>query len=254
MARDLTHNHLRFIAQYIATTPRNATAAYMRVYPDASEPTARSSASKLMADPDIKAEIDKREAQLRLELDIKAADVVREIFQVATADPADLVVSYRGACRHCHGIDHKFQRRPSEYQADLARYLKANKDDPLGLGFDVAGGIGFSSKRDPHPDCPECDGTGEAYEYFKDVRDLSPAARRLYDGLKRTKDGRLEMKVRDRTPALNLAAQYLGISRKSVELTGKGGGPIQTAGAVVSLKGVDPQEASQVYQQLIGGF
>lgn len=115
------------------------------------------------------------------------------------------------------------------------------------------GGVGFSTRKDPNPDCPECDGNGESYEIFKDTRNLSPGAARLFEGVERTRNG-LKINTRNREKALDLAAQHLGISRKAVELTGKNGGPIKTDNATaVSLAGVDPQTASTIYQSLVGG-
>lgn len=261
MYRPLNNNHLRFIAEYLAALPRNATAAYQRVY-DCKYETAKVEAARLMADADIQAEIARRENELRADLELEAKDVLREIALVATADPRELTEHYRGACRHCYGLEFKYQRRPSEYDADLKAYLAHNvalakegkaAPDPYGVNFDIKGGVGFSTRRAPNPDCPECDGNGESYEIFKDTRSLSPGAARLYEGVERTKEG-LKIKTRNRDKALDLAAQHLGIARKSVELAGKNGGPIQTNNTTaVSLAGVDPQTASTVYQSLVGG-
>lgn len=255
MDRGLNNNHLRFIVEYLAVLPRNATAAYQRVYTTSAYGTAKAEAGRLMADPDIRAEIERRENQLRANLALTAEDVIREIALVATADPRELSEHYVGACRHCHGDEFKYQRRPSEYQRDFEAYRKteAGKADPYGVAFPMLGGIGFNSRREPNPECPECDGNGKSYEVFKDTRTLSPGAARLFDGVKKTKDG-LEIKVRDRAKALDLAAQHLGIARKAVELTGKGGGPVRTENATaVTLAGMDPTTAAQVYQNLVGG-
>lgn len=245
---------MRFVAEYLAVLPRQGTAAYLRAYPTSSNDTAKVEASRMLADPRIKAEIERRESQMQANLAMTAEDVIREIALIATADPRELSEHYIGACRHCHGEGFKYQRRPSEYAADFARYLKTpeGKADPLGVAFPLEGGIGFSSRREPHPDCPECDGNGQSYEIFKDTRDLSPSAARLFEGVERTKHG-LKIHTRDRAKALDLAAQHLGISKKALELSGKGGGPIQTVAASVSLAGVDATTAAQVYQSLVGG-
>lgn len=250
--RPLNHNQLRVVAEYLAVTPRNATAAYRRVYPNATYDTAKNEACRLMADSRVQDEVAKREAMLQANLAMTAEDVIREIALVATADPRELTEHYRGACRHCWGAEFKYQRRPSEYERDFARYLKTpeGKLDPLGINFPIEGGIGFSSRKEPNPDCPECDGNGHSYEVFKDTRNLSPAAARLFEGVERTKEG-LKIKIRDRAKCLDLAAQHLGIARKAVELTGKNGGPIKSE--AVSLVGVDPQTASTLYQELVGG-
>jgi hypothetical protein len=250
--RQLNHNQLRVVAEYLAVMPRNATAAYRRVHPNANYDTARNEASRMLADPRIQDEIAKREAQMQANLAMTAEDVIREIALVATADQRELTEHYRGACRHCHGIEFRYQRRPSEYQRDFEKYLKTSEGraDPFGVNFPLEGGVGFSTRKEPNPECPECDGNGVSYEIFKDTRNLSPGAARLFDGVERTKDG-LKIKSRDRGKYLDMAAQHLGIVKKSVELTGKNGGPIQNAS--VSLVDMDPQTASTVYQNLVGG-
>jgi hypothetical protein len=143
---------------------------------------------------------------------------------------------------------------PAEYAADLETYAasKAGKLDPYSVEFPMRGGIGFNPYRDPHPACPECFGKGRGFEVFKDTRNLSPGAARLYDGVKKTKDG-LEIKVRNREKSLDLAAQFSGVARKAVELTGKDGGPIRTIGAGVTVAALDAVSASHVYQELMGG-
>lgn len=252
----LNHNQLRFIAEYLAVLPRNATMAYQRVY-DTSYDVANAASARLMADPRVQAEVARREEMLRTDLELTAADVLREIFLVASADPRELTEFHVGACRHCHGDGHKFQRTPAEFERDLEAYIAARKadkaraPDPLGLEFDVKGGIGFNPYRDPAPDCPECFGKGEGYERFKDTRTLSPAAARLYEGTKRTRDG-VEIKIRSREKSLDLAAQHLGIARRAVELTGKNGGPVQTAGVSIAATTTDPIEAANLYRNLIG--
>lgn len=253
----LNHNQLRFIAELLTELPRNATTAYQRVY-NVSYDVANAASARLMANPRVQAEIARREEMLRTDLELTAADVLREIFLVASADPRELTEYHVGACRHCHGDGHKYQRTPAEYERDVAAHIamrKHDKDrgpDPFALEFDVQGGIGFNPYRDPAPDCPECFGKGVGYERFKDTRTLSPAAARLYEGVKRTKDG-LEIKIRNREKSLDLAAQHLGLSRKTVELTGKGGGPVQTAGVSITATTTDPIEAANLYQNLIGG-
>lgn len=257
--RSLNHNALRVIAEYLSVIPRNQTAAYLRVHEGCAYETAAPAATRFFADPRVVAEVERREKEMLGNLELSAQDVLNEIFLVATGDPRELSEHYVGACRYCHGLDHLYQRRRSEYDRDLSDYLFRNKllvkegkatPDPNGLLFDVQGGVGFSSRRDPHPECPECDGNGAGYEVFKDTRNLSPAAARLYEGVKKTQNG-LEIKIRNRDKALDLAATHLGIARKSVELTGKGGGPVRHAVAAVSLTDVDPQTASQLYQALM---
>lgn len=229
----------------------------MRAYPNISYESANSRAAQLMKDERIQAEIARWENQLRADLKIEAQEVVREITLLATADPRELTEHHVGCCRYCHGVNNLYQRTPAEYDRDIRQYQearrKAGNPDPLGLEFNTQGGIGFNPyKNAPNPDCPECFGKGVGYERFKDTSLLSPGAARLFDGVERTRDG-LKLKTRDRNKILDLAAQHTGVVKKQVELSGKGGGPIETTNTTISTSTTDPVQAAEIYRTLISG-
>jgi phage terminase small subunit len=255
--RPLNPSQSRFVDELLATPGMNATEAYCRTYGLENKDSAAAAASRLMADERIQALIAKRQKELRDSLPLTAGDVVRHLAELSNADPRDLVSYFVGACRYCHGENFKYQRTPAEYEAAFAAYRKARAlaakkgeclPDPLGLEFDHAGGVGFSRKRPPNPDCPECDGLGEGYEVVRDTRTLSPAAARLYAGVKRTKNG-LEVNMRSADKALQLAGSHLGLWKDRVEMSGPNGAPIEGKVTVSS----DPQEAAAAYQQLMQG-
>lgn len=249
----LSHNALRFIAEYLAVMPRNASAAYRRVHTGASREVSAVESHRLMHDERVKAEIDKREEQLRDDLALTAKEVTRELCLLALADPRELSEHHIGACRYCHGIDHKYQRTPAEYQTDLDAYADRTRGkDPLCLEFDVAGGVGFNPYANPATGCPECFGHGVGYERYADTRNLSPSAARLYIGTKKTRDG-IEIKTRCQHKALEMAGQALGLFKSRVELGGINGQPIQTASVSISAATTDPIEAAKLYQKLVGG-
>jgi hypothetical protein len=81
----LNDNQRAFIALYRATTPRNATRAYVQVY-KARGDAARRIASEYLAKPDIRAEIDALDAADLRELGVTAANVLREIALIGFAD------------------------------------------------------------------------------------------------------------------------------------------------------------------------
>lgn len=237
--------------------PRNGTAAYARVYPDANYDTAKVAASRMLDDPRVIAEIERREAQLHDDLAMTAQDVIRDICLIATADPRELSEHHTGACRYCHGTNHKYQRTQNEYARDVEAHIdrraldKERGPDPLGLEFDAKGGIGFNPYKDPHPQCPECFGKGESFEVFKDTRTLSKGAARLYQGVKRTRDG-LEIKIRSQDKAIELAMQTLGLAKTKLEHSGPNGGPIPSTNVNVSTVTNDPVEAANLYKTLLG--
>lgn len=229
--RPLNLNQQLFIARYLSRAPLNASAAYASVY-GVSERVASVEACRLMKDERVQAEIARWQSQLRDKLELTVADITRELTLVASADPRELSEYYVGACRHCYGDGFKYQRTPAEYERDLKahidrrKYDKEKGPDEFGLDFDIQGGVGFTPKHEPNPDCPECFGDGIGYEVFKDTRTLSPAAARLYQGVKRTQHG-LEIKTRDPDKAVQLAGQHLGMFKTGLELSGPGGGPMQ---------------------------
>lgn len=237
--RALNENQLRFIDEYFATVPYNATAAYARVYVGVSDKVAGVNSTRLMADPRIQAEIKKRQEVTREKFKFEAEDVLREVFLVASADPRELSENRIGACRYCHGDGFKFQRTPAEFQRDIDSHIKERSfdkvrgPDPLGMEFDMLGGVGFNSNKPPHAECPECFGNGVSYRIFKDTRTLSKAAARLYSGVKETRDG-FEIKTRSQDKMVELAGQALGIFKQVREHSGPGGGPIMTADVVLT--------------------
>jgi phage terminase small subunit len=83
----LTPNQLRFCSEYAAD--RNATQAYLRAYPGKAYTTARNEACKLLALPDIKAEVDAAEKEHARRTGVSARRVLRELAGIAFLDVAD---------------------------------------------------------------------------------------------------------------------------------------------------------------------
>ncbi|WP_046970319.1 terminase small subunit [Dyella japonica] len=191
--------------------------------------SARQTASDLLATPEIQQKVAEAMAARSEATGIEGQMVLDRFWAIATADPRDLIELHRVCCRYCYGKGHRYQRTPKEMnQAERehkALVAAAEKDAKIGE-FDPEGGIGFNPYRDPHPDCPECFGEGEERVVAKDTRDLSPAARLLYAGVKTTQHG-LEIKTHDQVAALRDVGKHLGLFKEKVELTGKDGGPLK---------------------------
>jgi hypothetical protein len=222
-----------------------------------SDSTADGQASDMMKEPRILAYIAELEHETNRRLEMSADDVLRDAFLVVTADPNELTQHRVIPCRYCHGMEHRYQMTPAEYERDLAAYITLQEmktnGDVMGLKFNMRGGVGYNKRLKPHPDCPECGGVGESETIIRDTRYLSEAGRAIYAGVKHTKNGP-EVKLRDRDASRDLFARYTGIVRNNVELTGKNGGPVRHAGVlgVVAITATDPQEAAKQYQQLMG--
>ena len=226
MDTEFTPKQRAFVEQYLIDL-NGAQAAIRAGY---SKRTANTIAAILMAKPHIRAAIDAAAAKRAEELGIQAKEVLRLLWNIATADANEVVQHRRGCCRYCHGTDFLYQRTPSEmrdarrrHEFAVAEAKKAGKPVPE---FDEAGGIGYDPNNDPHPDCPECHGDGEAHVYVEDTRALSGAARTLYAGIKQTKDG-LEIKLHDRTRAAELVGKHLRLFAEKLELSGPDNGPVQ---------------------------
>lgn len=150
--------------------------------------------------------------------EVKVADVLRRYMDIAYADPNELVSVIRHCCRYCHGKGHKYQWTPAQFEAAKRRAdedTKTREPDP-------AGGTGYDMRLDPHPDCPECHGMGEATIVMHDTRKLSRQARALYAGAKETKLG-TEVIMHSQMDAWQAIARHVGFFEKDREVQQVGG-------------------------------
>ncbi|EPB0881488.1 terminase small subunit [Yersinia enterocolitica] len=142
-------------------------------------------------------------------------------WDIATANANEISEFRRLCCRHCWGIENKYQWiNEQEYQEESEKRTNNGKPAPLDDG-----GYGFDSTLDPNPDCPRCNGEGQGRAHFHDSRDLSISARRLYAGVKQGKFG-LEVITRNQDEALKMVGQHLGMLKNKTEISGPDGGAI----------------------------
>lgn len=215
----LSIRHQRFVAALLAEPTHNQTRAYESVFA-ARGATATSGASELMAMPEIRAAVDEGLAARLKRLELTADDVLRDIALGVASDGGELAQHVLDSCRYCHGFGHRYQSTPAEYARNLADYLaadaarKGGPRDPMGLEFDMRGGVGYDPRKPPVDECPECFGRGVARIIGKDTRYLSEAGRRMYSGVKMTKHGP-ELQVRSRDKALEIAAKHTGVAKET---------------------------------------
>lgn len=205
----LTAKQARFVEEYMLDL--NATQAAIRA--GYSARTAASIGEENLRKPEIAATL--REAQqARSERTAIDQDMVlREWLAIATADPNEVISFRRTCCRYCHGFGHAFQWIDrDEFAQALSEAQRAETDLP-----DNMGGYGFDPRTDPHADCPKCFGEGKADVFAVDTRKLSGNARRLYAGVKVTRDG-FEIKLRDQDKALDSLARHLGMFTEKLNL------------------------------------
>jgi phage terminase small subunit len=213
----LTDKQRRFVDEYLIDF--NATAAYKRAGYVAKGNAAEAAASRLLSNVKVQAYLAERQQALQQRTEITQEMVLRRWWEIATADPNDLVQYRRMCCRHCWGIDHAYQWTEAEF---VKAQTTANEDEQP----DASGGFGYDVNREPNPECPECGGEGRGKIHVNDTRRLRGAARLLYAGVKSGKEG-LEVKMQDQAKALENVARHIGMFKNTVELTGKNGGPVE---------------------------
>ena len=220
MKTKISSSHLRraiFVREYLIDLNGRQAAIRAGYSPD----TARAIACEWLATDAVRADVQKAMAERAARLGITADQVLRKWWAIANADPAELVEVRRVCCRYCYGKNHRYQRTPKEMAEAIASFerdkLKAEaQGQPFAAEFDPAGGTGFDPRKDPSPTCPECFGEGEEQVFPKDTRDLSPAARLLYAGVKKSEKG-FEIKMQSQAAALENVAKHLGMFMVKVE-------------------------------------
>ena len=219
MKGGLSDKQQMFVAEYLVDF--NGTQAAIRA--GYSPKTANEQAARLLANASIQAAVSGLTQERSEKLEIKAEDVLRRWWEIANADPNELVQYRRGCCRYCWGIDHNYQwRNEAEYESAVASYKPKKGKEATQISN--TGGYGFDGKREPMSECPYCNGEGQGHMYVTDTRLLTGPARRLFAGVKHTKDG-LEVQMHDQMAALTNVAKHIGMFTDKVVFPDKNGDP-----------------------------
>ncbi len=247
---DLTPKQLRFVVEYFATG--NATEAYRRAY-DVTRmqaTTVARNAHALLRNDKIATLVAQRKQEAITQASFGLKEAFAELVTVATADATELTAYRRLCCRHCWGVGNAYQwvdedEYEAEYEAWTARQSAKRKTTRDPQPSDV-GGYGFAFNERPNPECPRCRGEGKADAFFADTRFLSPAAKRLFRGVKVTKDG-VQVLTRDPDAALDKIVRMLGGYKDTLVV--HPGQPVDDAKSLP----LDAQEASRLYAQRLKG-
>ena len=215
----LTPKQRRFVNEYCVD--ENATQAAIRA--GYSENGAGVQGHELLKIPKIKEAIAERMEEVAVAASITPEWVVGQWAAIAQSNPNDIVQVRRTCCRHCHGYGNQYQWTEAEYSAAVDRAVDSGKPAPDGLG-----GFGFNPNAAPAANCPECGGQGIEDVYVADTRKLRGAAKVLYAGAERTRNG-IKIHTRDQDAAVANLARYLGMLVDKKEISGPGGGPIGLA-------------------------
>jgi phage terminase small subunit len=208
-----------------------------------SEDSAGAIATENLTKPLIRAALQRRMAAVAAAAEVDAAMVISELYQLATADPRELSRIEIDSCRHCNGIDHKYQWTMPEYESALDDALAAGKPAP-----DMNGGFGFDPRREPNPECPGCHGRGVPTVILTASRKLSKGAAKLLSSIKQSKDGSIETKLRDQDAALVALGRVCGVFKDRQELSGPGGSPLQVQPVAPAFRTMSDEELKQHLQ------
>ncbi|WP_161793198.1 terminase small subunit [Bordetella avium] len=218
--KKVTDRVLRFVDEYLVDL-NGAKAAVRAGY---SERSAKQIACAMLGKPEVVEAIAAAKARRRERVEVDQDAILRSLLAADQADPNDLSEHRRVCCRYCHGVGHRYQRTAGEMERDREAWEAARSKLKRGQRlppFDEKGGIGYDKRRDPHDDCPECFGEGLGEVFLKDTRRLSPEARALYAGARRTKDG-IEVKAHDQIAVRTLLMRHAGMLQDRVDHTTKG--------------------------------
>ena len=215
--RSLTAKQQCFVGEYLIDL--NSTAAAVRA--GYSARTANRIGPELLGKTcvaaAVKVAMDARSARTQ----ICADQVLRQWWDIGTADATSLVQYRRGACRYCYGAGHQFQWRTSREFDDACQQARdAKKSEPM-----CDGGFDYDETITPHGKCPECDGQGVGRVLASDTATLTGPALLLFDGVKQTAGG-LEIKLRDRDKAMENVARHLGMFNDKLTLKGEAENPL----------------------------
>lgn len=201
--------------------------------------------SRINARPAVAARIAELRGLVQHDFRLDMAAILRRLSEIALADPSELARPRRLNCRQCHGQDHEFQWIDQAEWARAVAAAQAKRKRPP----EASGGFGFRHRNPPHPDCPACGGDGNLDVHIADLDTVSPAARKLYAGIKTTQNG-VEVKMHDQMAVVDKIIRILGgyDDRVRMELTGRDGQAIQ------SLMGeLSPDEAAALYRKAMTG-
>lgn len=216
----LTPKEIAFVEAYM--TCWNGTKAWLEVYGTANIKSAQSQSSYCINKPMVKKYLAIRMAAAFQRTEEAQDKLIQSYQYMAYGDANELVEFRRTCCRYCYGEGFRYQRTQGEMDSEREAweeklYKAAEDGKPTPADFDEKGGVGFKRNADPNPECPECQGEGVGDVFFKDTRNLSPAALAMYTGAKVGKEG-IEIKMTSREKASDMLAKILKLAEDKTEV------------------------------------
>lgn len=251
----LTPKQEAFCHSYIEEA--NASVAYRKCYDigRATLPqTVWRSASELLENPLVTARVQSLREAADLKTICGIKDLMRDWYDIATADPRELVHVEKWNCRYCHGIDYAYQWiDENEWAERCARSIddagKEGKPAPRLPSFD--GGSGFKLNAEPNVQCPHCCGQGQAHTFVADTSKLSTKARKLFKSAKENRYGEIVIEMHDQQKARESIGRMLGAFNDKMLIPGLGAGPRQKSADIPET--ASTEDAAKIYQQMVAG-
>lgn len=230
---------LRFACEYVANGGDGPAAYRECIRADGTKKQIEVRSRQLLKDPAVIAKIDELHERVDKAAILSAQDILERMTLIANADLTKLSRVVQRSCRYCHGAGHHYQwRDDGELTRAAAKARKDKTPAPLALG-----GFGFNATREPHEDCPQCDGVGQSDVEIPPASSYGVAERAAYLGAEHTKYG-IKVAYEKPSDALKMIAQTLGM------LTPKQP-DIAPPSADVPTVPLDPVEASRAYAEFL---
>ena len=214
-----------FVDELLSMERRVAWKAYQRVYRCANKAACEAAASRLLSLAKVQKAIAAGEEARLQRVEYTQDQMFNRLYTMLTADVSEIVEHRRENCRHCHGIDHKYQWKDEAEHERVCREITANAQGEKVELPPIDGGFGFDPHAMPNADCPNCGGEGYGRTHIHDTRFLSPGARMLYAGVKETQNG-IEVKLNDQLAVARLMMQHMGMLDPKLTLKGDNQNPL----------------------------
>ena len=184
--------------------------------------------------------IDWLRAQALERSQISVQSLMRDLYDIATADASELTRMIVTACRNCHGDGFEYQWiSPDEFAAACEAAAAAKKPLP-----GCEGGFSFEAHREPHPACPHCYGVGIRTPWVADTTTLTDKARKLFKGIKVKADGSIEILMHDQLAARDQLHKLAGAYKETVKVPER---------AAEETGPMTPERAERGYMALVRG-
>ncbi len=206
---------------------------------------------RLLSDPSIAARVQAMRDEAMAHTVITVREMAQDFYDIATADPNELISYVLECCRFCYGVEHRYQWvDETEYAVAYDRAAELATADKPAQYPDMVGGFGYHPANEPNMTCPCCFGRGQGNIIVHDTTKLSPKALKLYAGVKKTKDG-LEVLMHDQMKARDALGRMMGIFKDGAVLPGLGASVVPDQTRITPE--MNEKQAGQTYLQLVQG-